>query len=344
MSHPDQHTINLLLEKHALGICTPEERAVLEKWYAAFPVDGQLFHDELEKQEVKASLKKGIFGAIGEEIAGVNEEPSGRIPLLQQEVKPLTVVDNRPVRRMYWRAAAAILVLMATGSLFYLFSGKKEVISFTEVSAPVGKRILHMQLPDGSDMWLEPGSRLRYASDFGKQSRDVQIVDGLAYFSVVPAATHPFTVTTTSGITAKVLGTEFSVKAYQGLADIQVYVGSGMVQVSDSHHILGVLEADQQIVYQLATHTATRFDGRLDDWRQGSLLLQNVPFEEVARILQNRYQVRVAYDTAMMYTYRFNLGITEKASLDEVLEMLKDLSGMTYTLHDGRVTVTGVEQ
>lgn len=332
MSHPDQHTIDLLLEKHALGICTPEERAILERWYASFPAEGHVFHDESEKQAMKESLKTGIFGAIQEEKAETNEEPLHIIP------------GKTPVRRMYWRAAAAILVLITAGSLFYLFRGKPEAVSYTEVSAPAGRNILRVKLPDGSDMWLAPGSRLRYASHFGEKSRDVQIVDGLAYFAVAPAASYPFTVSTASGIVAKVLGTEFSVKAYHGLQDIQVYVSVGMVQVSDSNHVLGVLEAGQQIVYQQATHTATRLDEQVDDWRQGSLLLQHVSFGEVARILQNRYQIRVTYDTAMMSSYRFNLRITDKASLDEVLEMLKDLSGMTYTLHDGQVTITGVQQ
>lgn len=333
MSHPDQHTIDLLLEKHALGICTPEERAILERWYAAFPAEGHVFNDELERLAMKESLKAGIFGVIQEERSETSAEPLDII-----------IPEKMPVRRMYWRAAAAILVLITAGSLFYLFRGKPEVVSYTEVSAPAGRNILHTKLPDGSDMWLTPGSRLRYASHFGKESREVQMLDGLAYFAVAPAASHPFTVSTAAGIAAKVLGTEFSVKAYHGLQDIQVYVGSGMVQVSDSNHVLGVLEAGQQIVYQLATHTATRLDEQVDDWRQGSLLLQHVSFGEVARILQNRYQIPVAYDTAMMASYRFNLRITDKASLDDVLETLKDLSGMTYTLHDGQVTVTGVQQ
>lgn len=331
MSHPDQHTIDLLLEKHTLGICTPEERAMLERWYASFPGQGQVFDDEAEKEAIKASLKTNIFSVIQEEIA--------TLPVAADRVPAKT-----SVRPMYWRAAAAILVLITAGSLFYMFSNKTKAVSYTAVSAPAGRKVLHMQLPDGSDMWLAPGSSLRYANSFAKGSRDIQIIDGLAYFTVKSAASHPFTVSTASGLAVKVLGTEFSVKAYKGVSDIQVSVGSGRVQVSDSSHVLGVLEAGQQIVYQLTTKTAIREEGQLEDWRAGSLQLNHVSFAEVARILQDLYQVPVSYDAALMSSYRFNIRIAKDASLNDVLETLKDLSGMTYTLQDGRVSITGVQQ
>lgn len=296
---------------------------MLERWYASFPAEGRVFEDEAERKATRESMKAGIFDVIG----AVEEEP-----------------QKRPVRRLYWQAAAAVLLLIAAGSLFYLFRGKPEPVSYTEVTAPAGKNILHVQLPDGSVMWLEPGTRLRYADPFGKNSRNVQMVDGLAYFSVAPGASHPFMVSTAAGVQAKVLGTEFSVKAYQGVGYIEVSVRSGKVQVSDSSAKLGILQAGQQIVYQLGTHTATRAEGPADDWRNGNLTLQNASFAEVARILQNHYGVQVSYDAAMMTAYRFNLRIAAGTSLEDALEMLKDLSGMTYTLSNGRVTVTGIQQ
>ncbi|NML40279.1 DUF4974 domain-containing protein [Chitinophaga sp. G-6-1-13] len=323
MSHPDKSLIDRLLEKHALGICTEEERAILERWYASFPAEGRVFEDEAERKATRELMKAGIFEIIG-----------------ATEVMP----EKKPVRRLYWQIAAAILLLIAVGDLFYILRGKPEPVGYAEVTAPAGKNVLHVQLPDGSAMWLEPGSRLRYAEPFGKNSRDVQVLDGLAYFSVAPGASQPFTVSTPAGIQTKVLGTEFSVKAYQGVGYIQVSVRSGKVQVADSAAVLGVLEAGQQIVYQLGTHTATRGEGPVDDWRNGDLTLLDASFTEVARILQNHYGVQVSYDTAMMAAYRFNLRIAAKTPLAEALDMLKDLSGMTYTLSNDRVTITGIQQ
>ncbi|HVI43741.1 MAG TPA: FecR domain-containing protein [Chitinophaga sp.] len=340
MSHPDQQIIDLLLEKHALGICTPEECAVLERWYDAFPADGPVFENGAEKQDIRESLKAGVFGVIQQEI---NETATTPETVMHVAAAAETVPGNGPFRSMYWRVAAAVLVLIATGSLFFLFKSKPAPLTYTEVSAPAGRNIFHLQLPDGSAVWLEPGSRLRYANQFGEKSRNVQMIDGLAYFSVVQGASHPFTVSA-AGIQAKVLGTEFSVKAYRGLPDVQVYVSSGKVQVSDSSHVLGILAAGQQIVYAQTTGTVTRMDGKQDDWRHGTIALQGVSFAEVACILQNRYEIQVGYDAAKMSPYRFTLRISANMSLAEVLEMLKDLSGLNYTLNNGHVTVTGVQQ
>ncbi|WP_160714959.1 FecR family protein [Chitinophaga solisilvae] len=343
MSHPDQHIIRQLLERHALGICTPEERAILERWYASFPGEGPVFHDQTEKQEVKASLKAGIFGALQATTSDIIT-----LPLPQEQVHT-AVADNaapgkRAFRRMYWRAAAAVLILLAAGTFFYVQRQHPQPVSYTTVSAPAGGKVYHLQLPDGSAVWLQPGSTIRYADGFGKQRREVQLVDGLAYFAVVPAATHPFLVSAPSGIKAKVLGTEFSVKAYNGLPSIEIYVESGSVQVADSSQTLGILTAGQHLEYRQVTQTATRSEGHLDDWRRGNLTLQHVSFAEVARILQNRYQAQVIYDATRMSPYRFNLQISGNATLEETLEMLKALSGMTYKLNNRQVTVTGIQQ
>lgn len=327
MSQPDKHIIDQLLEKHALGICTQEERAILERWYAAFPAEARALEDEAERKAVHASMKAGIFDRINQENMAAGTAP-----------------QERPVRRMYWRAAAAAVVLIAAGGLFYFFRAKPAPVAYTEVAAPAGKKVLQLQLPDGSSVWLEPGSRLRYADQFGAKSREVQVLDGQAYFTVAPGASQPFTVGTPAGIQTKVLGTEFSVKAYRGLKYIHVAVSSGKVQVSDSSAILGVLEAGQQLTYEVGTHTATRGDQPVADWRDGNQILQNSSFAEVALILQNRYGVQVSYDTAMMAPYRFNLRIAGNTSLEETMEMLKELSGMTYTLSNGQVTVTGIQQ
>ncbi len=337
MSHPDQNTIDLLLEKHALGTLTREESAVLEKWYAAFPASGQAFEDASERQHTRESMKTDIFRAIQGEMPTVS-------PKEMEPVAADPVPEKRPVRRMYWRAAAAILLLLAAGGGIFLLKGRTVATAYTEVTAPAGKNLFSLQLPDGSTLWMEPGSKLRYDSRFGKDSRNVQIIDGLAHFSVAPGASHPFIVSTTAGIQAKVLGTAFSVKAYNGLPSITVHVESGAVQVSDSSQILGVLKAGQQVIYQLETRTAIRNEGIQDNWRQGSLTLQNVTFAEVARILHNRYQVEVVYDSAIVSPYRFNLQIDNKTTPEDVMEMLKDLSGMTYTLSNGRVKISGTQQ
>jgi ferric-dicitrate binding protein FerR (iron transport regulator) len=320
MKHLEQHIITSLLEKHSLGICTPEERALLEQWYAAFPEKGQVWRDAPERAAMKDALKSGIFDVITSET---------------HAIAPASV---QTTRRIWWQAAAAVALLAGTFLMYTKYTRKAEPV-YVIASAPAGKGIIKLELPDRSEMWLEPGTRLRYREDFGKADREIELTDGMAFFSVQQQTEHPFIVNVAGGVQAKVLGTAFTVKAYLQSEDVQVMVTSGAVQVSDSTGILGMLKAGQQLSYLLASHTATRTEGMPEDWRTGDLSISNASFAEVARILENRYSLQVVFNDTTVASYRFTLRIGKQASAAEVLEMLKDISGLTYTLDNGKVTV-----
>lgn len=321
MKQPEQHIITSLLEKHALGICTPEERALLEQWYAAFPETGQVWHDASEKAAMKDALKAGIFDVIA-----------------PAEIHSIAPANMKATRRIWWQAAAVAAVL-AVGLLTYnKYISQKEPV-YVVASASAGKGIIKLQLPDQSEMWLEPGTTVRYRQDFGKAGREIELADGMAFFSVQQQAEHPFIVNVPGGVQAKVLGTGFTVKAYRQLEDVQVMVSSGAVEVSDSTGVLGILKAGQQLSYLPGVHTVTRSEGIQEDWRTGNLAISNASFAEVARILENRYGLQIAFNAADVASYRFTLRISKQATAAEVLEMLKDISGLEYTLSNGMVTV-----
>ena len=321
MNKPEQHIITSLLEKHALGICTPEERALLEQWYAAFPEKGQVWRNDAEKAEMKETLKAGIFDVIASE-----------------KVYPIASTSVQRPRRIWWQAAAVAAVLVVTYLMYNKYSHKKEP-DYVVVSAAAGKGIVKLQLPDQSEVWLEPGTLVRYRKDFGKAGREIELTDGMAYFSVRKNAKQPFLVKVRGGVQTKVLGTEFTVKAYTQSEEVQVMVSSGIVQVSDSTRILGILKANQQLSYRQNAHATKRTEEVLEDWRTGDLALNNASFAEVARILKNRYGLQVAFSAADVTSYRFTLHIGKHTSAAEMLEMLKDISGLAYTLNDNKVTI-----
>ena len=196
MNKREQHIITSLLEKHALGICTPEERALLEEWYAAFPEKGPVWHDDGEKGAMKDALKAGIFDVIAPE-----------------KVYPITPISVKRSRRIWWQAAAVVAILVSTWLMYNIFSHKKEP-EYVVVSAAAGKDIVKIQLPDQSEVWLEPGTTVRYRKDLGNADREIELADGKAFFSVRKHAQFLFLVKTPGGVQTKVLGTEFTVKAY----------------------------------------------------------------------------------------------------------------------------------
>ncbi|THU38184.1 DUF4974 domain-containing protein [Niastella caeni] len=321
MNKREQPIITSLLEKHALGICTPEEMALLEQWYAAFPEKEPLWRGEEEKTEMKDALKAAIF----EEIA-------------PEKVHPISPVSVKRSRRILWQAAAAAAILVVTFVMYNVYSHKRKP-DYVVVSAPAGKGIIRLQLPDQSEVWLEPGTLIRYQKDFGNEGRVIELEDGMAFFSVRKHAGQPFLVKTPGGVQTKVLGTEFTVKAYTQTDEVQVMVSGGTVQVSDSTRILGILKADQQLSYRQDAHAIKRTEGVSEDWRTGDLALNNASFAEVVRILEKRYGLTVVYNVSNVASWRFTLRISKHTTAADLLETLKDISGLAYTLNDGRVTI-----
>ncbi|WP_343303128.1 FecR domain-containing protein [Chitinophaga niabensis] len=311
MNKPEEHIIQSLLEKHALGICTPEEIAVLHEWYDAFPDKGPAFADEEDKKRWKKEMKAAVMD---------------------------TIQPRKTTRRMYWQIAAAAVLVVAVAT-FLLKPWEPEYIG---VMAPKGKGVMRFELPDHSIVWLQAGSTIRY------EGRNVELVDGVAGFSVTQNSNEPFMVRTASGLNVKVLGTEFTVKAFHELPEVKVYVESGAVQISDSSNAnIAVLKADQQIVYNIATHQHIQDSVHavtLAQWKTGEYTLDNASFAELARILKDQFDTEIRYNEKIMAPYRFNIRITPTSTLPQILDMLHEISGVNYTINGNHVIITGVSQ
>src|SRR5690349_20003570 len=123
MKKPQQSIIRSVLDKHAVGSCTPEEMALLEQWYAAFPDKGSVWTNDAEKKAMKDSLKAGIFS----------------------EIAPAKVVPVKP-RGLWWKAAVIVAVLVGMYVLYNKYNYKKGP-EYVVVSATAGKGIVQHELP-----------------------------------------------------------------------------------------------------------------------------------------------------------------------------------------------------
>lgn len=137
-----------------------------------------------------------------------------------------------PWRIASWvRVAAALVVGVVLGAAsLFVFRPATEP-GLCEVTAPAGARS-QVMLPDSSLVWLNAGSKLVYAGDFGRKSRRVRL-EGECYFEVVCNAGRPFTVET-DVLNVTVLGTSFNVQAYAEARAVEVDLLKGRVEVATS--------------------------------------------------------------------------------------------------------------
>ena len=115
---------------------------------------------------------------------------------------------------VYWKYAAIIMVIFITAGLFLgktLSNYFSEPEQFISIVTPNGK-IKNLKLPDGTEVWINSGSLLKYSNPFDRANRHI-ILEGEAYFEVCKDKSKPFIVNI-KGLQIEVLGTSFNIKAY----------------------------------------------------------------------------------------------------------------------------------
>lgn len=257
---------------------------------------------------------------------------------LQQEIK---TVNSYPMRKMLWAVAMLIPVLF---SVYFYMDNWSSGRTLIEVTVPDGER-RQLLLPDGSQVWLNAGSNLRYTKRFDGDVRNVYLA-GEACFSVVKDEKKPFVVTT-AHLSVNVLGTVFNVRAYSSENQTTTTLNSGKVQVQLlSGHNGGQektyqLKPDQQLIYKNSGEVQI-VDVIADEtlaWRNGTLLFDNLLFPEMVLLLERHFGVSVQYDRTLNNTNRYYAKFGKDSSLEQVLNVLREIGDFTYQVQAKSVSI-----
>ncbi|WP_341835412.1 FecR family protein [Chitinophaga pollutisoli] len=135
---------------------------------------------------------------------------------------------GRQLKLVKFAVAAALITIVATGTWLLYPSGSAQAPAM-QGQQTARSEVRRLSLPDGTLVWLNTASNLRYAEDFGQEDRTVYL-SGEAYFDVAQDGGKPFIIHT-GHISTTVLGTAFNIRAYPGQEDVTVAVSSGKVKV-----------------------------------------------------------------------------------------------------------------
>jgi ferric-dicitrate binding protein FerR (iron transport regulator) len=233
---------------------------------------------------------------------------------------------------VYSKVAAILIIpmLLAFGILypkFIRYQYQKEV--FVEVTSPAGSRT-SLNLPDGSTVWLNGDSHIRYPVVFN-QNRVVEI-GGEAFFRVKSDMGNPFLVEA-KGIQIKATGTEFNVSAYKDDDVISVILKEGKVAVMDANHsILKVMESGNQLSYFEKTSSVQYNAINAEDytlWINGELIFNHSPMKEVVSRLERWYGVNIEIMHQELLQLHFKATFIDE-SLEEALKLLQSTSAFNY--------------
>ena len=200
-------------------------------------------------------------------------------------------------------------------------------VTYNLISTPRGRQF-QLTLSDGTEVWLNSGSSLRYPVAFAGQDRQVEIT-GEAYFEVAKDAAHPFKVKVNDQTQIEVLGTHFNVNSYLNESSINTTLLEGSIRLVSSNHQTMITPGQQAQV------TATPGDkgkvtvlsnvntAKVMAWKNGVFDFENANLQEVMRQLERWYDVDVVYEKGEIPPLEFYGRMGRNLGLPDVLRGLQ---------------------
>lgn len=210
---------------------------------------------------------------------------------------------------------------------------------FNTLETPIGGEY-RLVLVDGSEVWLNAGSSLKYFVNTGKGERKVYLT-GEAYFKVASDREHPFVVVSGSQV-VKVVGTEFNISAYEDDAMIYTTLVRGCVKVdADGREVTMDSCGRQTIVNKGGGMAVRQVDPRIySGWKEGIFMFSYSTLEEIMKKLSRWYDFDYEIQNEILKNTRFSGAFDRFDHLGKVFEVLRS-TGVDLRLNyvDGKLII-----
>jgi ferric-dicitrate binding protein FerR (iron transport regulator) len=248
---------------------------------------------------------------------------------------------EKPVRSLntFWlKIAATALLLLAVGSAAIYFGTVSRQI---RIIASSEQRNLPIDLPDGSKIYLNRNSSLSYRSDLGKTSREVRL-KGEAFFMISPDAEKPFIIDAGKA-DVKVVGTSFSVITENDKAEVEVFVKTGKVLLSDKSGV-NSLTLDPGFIGKMNSEKSEKtqnIDPNYLSWNTGVLdYTKGQKLEIVFSDLKKVYNMDIVADDPSILENRWSSYIDNQPQ-DKIILLICTSFNLSYTKEGNVYHLTG---
>ncbi len=311
-----------LLLKYIQGECNDEEKALVVEWLDTDPKNLKEY----------LALRKLNDIAIWHDYSN-----------LQQETQPNSAQLTKTKSKLVELFKVAAIFLLGVFLTYWMINEpqKIEPVSAMQVMyVPAGQRA-KITLEDGTKVWLNANTTLRFPNRFSKDVREVKL-DGEAFFEVVSSRTRPFFVNTEK-YSVKVWGTKFNLSAYSKSDNFETSLIEGSVEV------LGK-ENSQTVVLKPKERVATENGGKMEVshfedmnqflWKKGILYFDNLSFSELAQRLELYFDVQIEVKNQHVLSYHCTGKFRTKDGVEHILRVLQLRNKFDYRFDINRTKIT----
>lgn len=326
----EKQEINHIISKSLTGELSEKEQTALDKW-ASESVENK---KELEAFTQLWEKSKDLV---------VSDSIDVEKSLLKTK-KRISGLKKVRVLSSFIRQAAAVLILAVSLSVLYNYfiAGNNSIeipeqIVYQEIKASYGTQT-KVILADGTNVWLNSGSTLKFPATFNNSSEREVDLNGEGYFEVSKNELKPFVVRT-SKLDVRVLGTSFNVSAYNEYNSMTVALVEGKISLEKEYggekKELVTLEPDELIEYDQITkklyHSSSLNIERYTAWKEGQIVFFDDHIDVVVKRLEKWYNVKIHVNGEALKNYSFTATFIDE-SLEQVLKLLSLSSPMNYKI------------
>jgi transmembrane sensor len=265
-------------------------------------------------------------------------------------------------KKLLWVSGIAACLLVVWFIVFYI-PGKNHLgksVAQNTVSTKRGSKS-KIQLPDGTQVWLNADSKITYNENFQGALREVQLA-GEAFFDVVRDETRPFIIHT-SAIDVKVLGTAFNVRSYDDEKNTETSLIRGSVEitlrnnpdkkiilkpnekliVNNMEAMIGPKVNDPKTAAPLMTLAKISYKAEDSSaaetlWVKNKLAFDGEALEDIALKIERWYDVKLIIKDEKLKKEPYTASFEDK-SLQEVMEALQLSGNFKYGINKKEVTI-----
>lgn len=318
--------IEHLLSRYLFKETTPEEDRFVEEWLEKYEIPNDAW------KKMTSSSKDEWLSELLTDI---------KKTITKSDKKPIVARWNSSFLRLVSGIAAAIVLTICTYLLWRTDQLKAPDSRQISLSVEKGK-METIQLADGTRVWVNANSQLRYPKIFEGSTREVSLT-GEAYFDVKPNPHQPFIIHT-GNVQTTVLGTAFNIKENRQLNTVEVTVKRGKVSVANGGKPIGILTKDQQLYVNLNTGINKQKQINADEvisWQSEVLLFDDITLEEAIKKLQKIYKVKIWFDNESLKKCRFSGSAGKGEKLEKILDIISRFNDASWKRTSNGIIIYG---